>query len=106
VCVLTCSRYLFYNLHSHYSIYDEVLRNDEAHGDDRHLEAARTKLTLCECFLAISISLACVCMSAVFLVQDIHHIVKRGVSEHFMGLILVPLVEKAAEHVTAIDEAW
>jgi Ca2+:H+ antiporter len=22
------------------------------------------------------------------------------------GLILVPLVEKAAEHITAIDEAW
>ena len=24
----------------------------------------------------------------------------------FMGLILVPLVEKAAEHLTAVDEAW
>jgi Ca2+:H+ antiporter len=24
----------------------------------------------------------------------------------FLGLILVPLVEKAAEHITAIDEAW
>jgi Ca2+:H+ antiporter len=24
----------------------------------------------------------------------------------FIGLILVPLVEKAAEHLTAIDEAW
>lgn len=23
-----------------------------------------------------------------------------------MGLILVPLVEKAAEHITAVDEAW
>lgn len=27
-------------------------------------------------------------------------------SFRFMGLILVPLVEKAAEHLTAIDEAW
>jgi Ca2+:H+ antiporter len=24
----------------------------------------------------------------------------------FVGLILVPLVEKAAEHITAVDEAW
>jgi len=24
----------------------------------------------------------------------------------FLGLILVPLVEKAAEHITAVDEAW
>lgn len=45
-------------------------------------------------------------MSAVFLVEEIEHIVDRGVSDNFVGLILVPLVEKAAEHLTAIDEAW
>jgi len=28
------------------------------------------------------------------------------VPDNFMGLILVPLVEKAAEHLTAVDEAW
>lgn len=27
-------------------------------------------------------------------------------SHSFVGLILVPLVEKAAEHLTAVDEAW
>ena len=27
-------------------------------------------------------------------------------SDSFLGLILVPLVEKFAEHLTAIDEAW
>lgn len=59
-----------------------------------------------ECFVVIAISLACVCMSAVFLVQEIEYIVERGVSDNFLGLILVPLVEKAAEHLTAIDEAW
>lgn len=26
--------------------------------------------------------------------------------DSFLGLILVPLVEKAAEHITAVDEAW
>ncbi len=31
---------------------------------------------------------------------------KYGIPDNFMGLILVPLVEKAAEHLTAIDEAW
>lgn len=41
------------------------------------------------------------------LVHEIHYIVEHyGVSDPFMGLILVPLVEKAAEHITAIDEAW
>lgn len=60
-----------------------------------------------ECIIAIVIALVFVCMSAVFLVQEIEHIVhERGVPDMFMGLILVPLVEKAAEHLTAIDEAW
>ena len=39
--------------------------------------------------------------------EEIDFIVeRRGVSEAFMGLILVPLVEKVAEHLTAVDEAW
>jgi len=45
-------------------------------------------------------------MHAVFLVLEIRHIVELGVPDNFMGLILVPLVEKAAEHLTASDEAW
>ncbi|PYI26369.1 vacuolar H+/Ca2+ exchanger [Aspergillus indologenus CBS 114.80] len=98
--------YLFYNLHSHHSIFDEVLEFDEHQDEDREKELKRAKLTLVECFIAITASLACVCMSAVFLVEEIEHIVDRGVSDNFVGLILVPLVEKAAEHLTAIDEAW
>jgi len=40
-------------------------------------------------------------------VEEIDYIVtERGVSDSFMGLILVPLVEKVAEHLTAVDEAW
>ncbi|KAJ5368797.1 uncharacterized protein N7496_008557 [Penicillium cataractarum] len=98
--------YLIFNLHSHNSIFDEILEKDEAQDEDRHIELRRAKLTFAECIVAIVISLACVCMSAVFLVQEIEHIVELGVSDNFMGLILVPLVEKAAEHLTAIDEAW
>ncbi|KAL4889103.1 Sodium/calcium exchanger protein-domain-containing protein [Aspergillus ambiguus] len=99
--------FLFYNLHSHHSIFDEVLEVDENMDEDRDEEIHRSKLTLTECLLAIAVSLACVCMSAVFLVQEIEHIVEHyGVSDNFMGLILVPVVEKAAEHLTAIDEAW
>lgn len=80
---------------------------DEAQDEDGHKEVASKRLTGTECLLAIAVSLACVCMCAVFLVHEIHYIVvQRGVSDNFMGLILVPVVEKAAEHLTAIDEAW
>jgi Ca2+:H+ antiporter len=30
----------------------------------------------------------------------------RGISDSFMGLILVPVIEKASEHITAMDEAY
>jgi Ca2+:H+ antiporter len=43
----------------------------------------------------------------VALVHEITFIVEdHNISDPFMGLILVPLVEKAAEHITAVDEAW
>ncbi|PGH01197.1 calcium/proton exchanger [Blastomyces parvus] len=98
--------FLFFNLRSHNSIYDEVLELDEEKDEDRIDERRRAKLTLTECIVAIAISLTCVSMSAVFLVEEIPPIVERGVPDNFMGLILVPLVEKAAEHLVAIDEAW
>ncbi|KAL2787462.1 vacuolar H+/Ca2+ exchanger [Aspergillus keveii] len=99
--------YLFYNLHSHHTIFDEILEIDENRDEDREKEKKRAKLTLTECLIAIAISLTFVCMAAVFLVHEIEHIVhEQGVSDNFMGLILVPVVEKAAEHLTAIDEAW
>jgi Ca2+/H+ antiporter len=40
------------------------------------------------------------------MVERIEDVVERGVPDQFLGLILLPLVEKAAEHLTAIDEAW
>ncbi|OXV05793.1 hypothetical protein Egran_06439 [Elaphomyces granulatus] len=99
--------YLWFNLRSHTSIFDDVLHGDEKQGEDRDKNSQRAKLTLTECIIAIIIALTCVTMSAFFLVEEIPFVVQRGrIPENFMGLILVPLVEKAAEHLTAIDEAW
>ncbi|KAI1921075.1 hypothetical protein LOZ07_003151 [Ophidiomyces ophidiicola] len=98
--------FLWFNLRSHHSIYSEVLKFDESRDEDRIEEMQRAKLTFTESIFAILISLTCVSLHAVFLVEKIPTIVKRGVPDNFMGLILVPLVEKAAEHLTAVDEAW
>lgn len=67
----------------------------------------KPKLTFTECVIALSVSIALVTIIAISLVQEISFIVQaRHVSDSFMGLILVPLVEKAAEHLTAVDEAY
>jgi Ca2+:H+ antiporter len=52
------------------------------------------------------VSLALVTLLLILLVEQIEHVVESGVPDQFLGLILLPLVEKAAEHLTAIDEAW
>ena len=80
---------------------------DEEKDNDRHKDLKKDKLTFTECVLALTVSIALVTIIAIGLVEEIPAIVEnRHVSEAFMGLILVPLVEKAAEHLTAVDEAW
>ncbi|KAL8635502.1 MAG: hypothetical protein Q9228_007010 [Teloschistes exilis] len=99
--------YVWFQMRTHHGIYDAVLEKDEERDHDRHKDLKKAKLTLTECIIALVIAITCVCLHAVFLVEEIEFIVgERHVSDSFMGLILVPLVEKAAEHLTAVDEAW
>jgi hypothetical protein len=83
-----------------------VLEEDEAVDQDRETDIGKPKFTFTECIIALIISITLVTLLAVFLVEKVEHVVKSGVPDQFLGLILLPLVEKAAEHLTAIDEAW
>jgi Ca2+:H+ antiporter len=99
--------FIYYQARSHHGIYDAIFEADEEKDRDRVADLNKDKLTLTECVLGITASVALVTIIAIALVDQIHFIVvDRGVSDAFMGLILVPLVEKAAEHLTAIDEAY
>lgn len=83
-----------------------MLAGDQEKDTDRKRDLAKDKFTLTECIIALVISLTLVTMVAIFLVSEIEPMVEDyGVPDQFMGLILVPLVEKAAEHLTSIDEA-
>jgi Ca2+:H+ antiporter len=98
--------YIYFQVRSHHSIYDAILLNDEEIDEDRHIDLAKDKLTFTECVVALAIAVALVTLLAIGLVEKIPAIVNTGVSDSFVGLILIPLVEKAAEHLTAVDEAW
>lgn len=99
-------RFIWYSAMSHDSIFDEVLAGDQEKDRDRERDLAKDKFTLTECIVALVISLTLVTMIAIFLVSEIEPMVEDyGIPDQFMGLILVPLVEKAAEHLTSIDEA-
>lgn len=117
-------------MRSHHGLFDEILAADEDKDEDRHRDRVKAKLTLTESIVALLISLPCVTLIAICLVEHIHDVVERHhVSDAFIDLILVPLVEKIAgeldsepslpslqikhppdshtpaEHLTAIDEA-
>lgn len=107
VLVVAYAMYVWFQMRSHNSIYDAIFEEDELRDADRHKDAHRFKLTFTECVIALAIAITLVTIIAISLVQEISFIVEeRGISDTFMGLILVPLVEKAAEHLTAVDEAW
>ena len=92
---------------THHGVYAELLEADEQRDRDRHKDLTKDKLTFTECLVALALAITFVALMAVFLVLEIEPIVQHnGVPDAFMGLILVPLVEKVAEHLTAIDEAW
>lgn len=94
-------------MRTHESIYDAIFEADENKDVDRDEDLKKDKLTFSECVLALVISISLVTVIAIRLVEEIEYLVEdRGVSDSFVGLILVPLVEKFAEHLTAIDEAW
>lgn len=99
--------YVCYSAFSHDSIFDEALAHDEKIDRDRESDLARSKLTLFESIFAIIVALACISLLAYFLISQIEPLVQEhGVKDNFLGLILVPLVEKIAEHLTAVDEAY
>ncbi|KAF3033763.1 hypothetical protein E8E12_004492 [Didymella heteroderae] len=110
VAIISLIGYLLYVLYqtvTHDGLFHEIYEADEHKDKDRHEELRKPKLTLTEAFVLMLISLACVSLIAIFLVQQIEYMVtQRGVSDAFMGLILIPLVEKIAEHLLAIDEAY
>lgn len=99
--------FMLFQLRTHHLLFDHALWSADRKNKDREDNIRRAKLTTSEAVVFLVFSLTLVVFHSLFMVEQIHWIVtNRGVSDAFMGLILVPLVEKAAEHLTAIDEAW
>ncbi|KAK4096595.1 hypothetical protein N658DRAFT_501411 [Parathielavia hyrcaniae] len=99
--MLAFALYIWFCASSQHSLFDEVIEMDEHRDADRHEDLRKPKFTM----IALAVSLVCVTLLLIFLVGEIEHVVHSGVPDQFLGLILLPLVEKAAEHLTAIDEA-
>lgn len=107
ILIIAYGFYVWFNMRTHHSLYDSIFLREEHQDKDRRKDMRKEKLTMTESIIALVFSIGLVSLIAVNLVEEIPRIVEDyGVAEMFMGLILVPLVEKFAEHITAIDEAY
>ncbi|ETS82492.1 hypothetical protein PFICI_04368 [Pestalotiopsis fici W106-1] len=99
--------FIWFQTATHHGLFTAMLEYDEERDHDKEKDMRKDKLTLTECIVALTVSVALVTIIAYILTTEIPFIIEEhGLTDPFMGLILVPLVEKAAEHLTAIDEAW
>ncbi|KAL4918295.1 Sodium/calcium exchanger protein-domain-containing protein [Aspergillus aurantiobrunneus] len=106
--------YLYFQLRSHAHLFEEV--NHEVAGDPEATGEANAnnaeheeELTLSPwaASIALVIVTVLVAICADYLVGSIDSIVeKTGMSRTFIGLILIPIVGNAAEHVTAVVVAY
>jgi len=97
--------YLVFQLKTHAKLFDE---EESGASDDAEPEESQGKkegdtLNPVAAGIALVLITLCVAVCAEYLVDSIDAIVQRaGISKTFIGLILLPIVGNAAEHVTAV----
>lgn len=94
--------YLFFQLKTHASLFDAEAQ-EGGDGEDKEPEI----LSPVAATIALVLVTVLVAVCAEYLVDSIDSIVaSSGISKTFIGLILLPIVGNAAEHVTAVVVAY
>jgi len=92
--------YLVFQLKTHAFLFDEEQQEDGEHEEAQLLTPWSAGVVLVVITLAVAIC-------AEYLVDSIDAIVESAhISKTFIGLIIIPIVGNAAEHVTAVVVAW
>jgi len=94
--------YLYFQLYSHAELFDVEAQSED---EDGHKDGEILSPVAAGIALVIVTVLVAVC--AEYLVDSIDSIVKTAhISKTFIGLVLLPIVGNAAEHVTAVIVAY
>lgn len=97
--------YLFFQLKTHAHLFDEESGDNQDDNNDNESEAQI--LSPWAAALALVVITVVVAICAEYLVDSIDAIVETAhISKTFIGLILLPIVGNAAEHVTAVVVSW
>ncbi|EPS39804.1 hypothetical protein H072_6344 [Dactylellina haptotyla CBS 200.50] len=100
--------YTIFQLKTHSSNFHYVMEHAESQNHDKHRKHQyRKKLSVLEAIFLSIVGLVFVTFCAYYMVEQIPIIIKsHNITELFMGLILVPFIEKASEHLTALNQAY
>lgn len=94
--------YLVFQLRTHADLFDEE-NSEGTDGDDNGKEEEEHILSPWAAGVALVVITVAVAVCAEYLVDSIDSIVKTAhISKTFIGLVLLPIVGNAAEHVTAV----
>lgn len=95
--------YLVFQLKTHAHLFDAEAQDADGDGEENEPEI----LGPVPAGIALVLVTILVAVCAEYLVDSIDAIVaESGISKTFIGLILLPIVGNAAEHVTAVVVAW
>jgi Ca2+:H+ antiporter len=93
--------YLYFQLYSHHNLFADVENQGEEGEDEPQI------LSPTAAGVALVIITVMVAICAEFLVDSVDSIVESAhISKTFVGMILIPIVGNAAEHVTAVIVAY
>ncbi|KAL1854640.1 Vacuolar calcium ion transporter [Paecilomyces lecythidis] len=99
--------YLYFQLKSHSDLFEEANSEESDIENQEEGEAEEHLLSPFAAGVALIVVTVLVAVCADYLVGSIDSIVeKTGMSKTFIGLVLIPIVGNAAEHVTAVVVAW
>lgn len=99
ILLLLYMLYLFFQLRTHKNLFNPEAPENPAESTEEPEEASMSAWSAAAVLIAVTIVIS-VC--ADYLVDSIDAIVATGkISKNFIGLILIPIVGNAAEHVTA-----
>lgn len=102
--------FLFFQFYTHRSLFDETLQNnlpDSEEGSivlsDDAFVREKEEVSAIEPVIVLALATILISFCADYLVDSIDSLVeKTGLSKSFIGLVLIPIVGNAAEHVTAM----
>jgi Ca2+:H+ antiporter len=94
--------YLYFQLKSHHSLFNDLENQEETSNEDGEHQDGDI-LSPVAAGIALVVVTVMVSVCADYLVSSIDSIVETAhISRTFIGLILIPIVGNAAEHVTAV----